>query len=258
VWAEENIMTSHPLTAYSRSASWTWLALTIADTQVIPHFHLDRLRSLFDLPASPLQYAAYGRVEAFELGVGEMSDECLWMNAGLEEDLVGVCVPDRAKNRLVIEKHTNLLSPVLCSEGEKRVASEFARQYIHTLFPESGNSLVLSPCCTIHLRHECVVREVESGGVVKFKGSTEMAFGVFPGALVLEASGKHQIDDQLAIGRKEELKKWPPGGHRCNLISNKRAIQWLVEGGADDHRLPNRDADDFPTFYIGVEICTNV
>lgn len=122
--AEEDIVSPDSLSPDGRTASGAWFSLSIPDLHVVAHLDMDGLTRLLDVTDPPVHYGEDGVVKSLQLPVGESAKKGLGMDPGIKEDLVGVGIPDRAENRLVVDENADLLPPVARGEIAKALPGE--------------------------------------------------------------------------------------------------------------------------------------
>lgn len=85
---------------------------------------MNRLCRRFHLFDPPLHHGENRTVELYDLFVRKFVEKCLWMNPGIEENLIRVRVADGAENRMIVQKYPDLLAGMLFHQLQKILNSE--------------------------------------------------------------------------------------------------------------------------------------
>jgi hypothetical protein len=106
--AKENVVSAHTLPADRPPATRARIPFSIANLHMISDFDVDGLSGSLHLPNPPGDHRLYRSLQPIQFIAGQSSDECLRVNPGFEENLVGVGVADGAERSVIIDERTHL------------------------------------------------------------------------------------------------------------------------------------------------------
>lgn len=186
--AEVHIIAAHPFPTDLGAAPGTGFSVTVPDTHMVAHFDVDRLAGIADFPGPPGHYPAYCREQVFDLCRAQSGDDRLRVNAGFEENLICIRIPDAAEDRVIVDHDPHLFAPMMFDKGCKRFKLKSWTEDVDPLACIRRYRGEITGCDQIDLCHLLIITQVESISPGKVERRTKISRSLFPELLMVQSA----------------------------------------------------------------------
>lgn len=180
---------------------------------------------------APIHDASYRMIKCVDFLRRELTDERFGMDLCIEQDLIGICIADRAHDRMIVDEDAYLLARMRRGQRSKQVNGKFRTPNVGSLGRVFGNRIKVSVCNHIRLCHFLLITHVEPGSVIEMQRETDVARRFFAKFLMLQTTHEHQVEDKVDRIRHPEIDeramKLDPG--------HSPVLQSCIEGFVDAH-----------------------
>lgn len=180
------------------------------------------------------------------------------MNASVEKDLIGICLPDGAQDSLVDEYCVYLLAPMVFQDSVKFLNSEFRRPDVDSLLQEAWNLGVVTCGREIHLTHRLIVKIVEVTTIIEQESEAKITGRFVLQPLMLKSSAQHEIYHKIEVVGQCEMEERAVNANLPECLASQGTPEWTCGYCTNHDRLLDGDTRDPSPDNMIAKVCFDV